>query len=108
MKISNNEIIGERITKYRKREKLSQMQLSEKMDLSVTAISNLERGKNNLSYSTLIRLCDVLDICPCQLLCGARKDKVDQNIIDLIHEFSNEEQEVIHKLLLVYYDSKKA
>lgn len=106
MRISNNEIIGKRITKYRKKGNLTQGQLSELINISVTEISNLERGKNNLSYSTLTALCNTLDVCPCQLLSGTRRETVEQNIIDIIHELSKDEQENLYRLLITYFDSK--
>ncbi len=106
MRISNNEIIGKRITRYRKRGNLTQGQLSELINISVTEISNLERGKNNLSYSTLTALCNTLDVCPCQLLSGTRRETVEQNIIDIIHELSKEEQETLYRLLITYFDNK--
>ncbi|MDE6385376.1 MAG: helix-turn-helix domain-containing protein, partial [Eubacterium sp.] len=54
MKFSSNEIIGLRISRFRKEKNLTQQQLSEKINVSVNEISNLERGKNNLSYNTLL------------------------------------------------------
>lgn len=106
MRISSNEIIGGRISKFRKREGLTQNQLSEKVNLSVTEISNLECGKNNLSYNTLVNLCNVLDVCPCQLLSGAIKNNVEDNIIDLVRELSANEKEILYTLLLTYYNNK--
>lgn len=106
MRIDSSEIIGRRISNFRKANGYTQAELAEKIDLSVTEISNLERGKNNLSFNTLISLCKELDVCPCQLLSGAIKDTVDDNIIDLIRELTQKEKETIFKLLLTYVESK--
>jgi len=106
MKISNKQIVGLRIAQFRKRANLTQSQLSERLDMSTAEISNLECGKNNLSYNTLIKLCEELDICPCQLLSGAIKDDVSSNIIDLIRELDQTEQENLYVMLLAYYNNK--
>ncbi len=106
LNIDKNEIIGYRIAKFRKREGYTQAELSEKIDISTTEISNLECGKNNLSYPTLISLCNVLNICPCQLLSGAIKDEVSDNIIDLVRELSKDEQRILYSLLLEYFNQK--
>ncbi|MBQ5995883.1 MAG: helix-turn-helix transcriptional regulator [Clostridia bacterium] len=106
MRISSNKIIGERISKFRKSRGYTQQEFSEKINLSVTEISNLECGKNNLSYSSLVNICNELDVCPCQLLSGAIKKNVDGNIIDLVRELSESEQEILYKLLLAYFNTK--
>lgn len=106
MRISNSEIIGNRLSTFRKKEGITQAELSEKINLSVTEISNLECGKNNLSYSALVNICNVLDICPCQLLSGAIKESVDDNIIDLIRELNPKEKQTLYTLLLSYFDNK--
>lgn len=106
MQISNKQIVGMRISQFRKRANLTQLQLSEKLDMSTAEISNLECGKNNLSYNTLIKLCEELDICPCQLLSGAIKDNISSNIIDLIRELDKDEQESFYVMLLAYYNNK--
>lgn len=106
MRIDNNTIIGERIYKFRKKMGFTQQQLGELLDLSVTEISNLECGKNNMSYATLVKLCKVLDTCPCQILSGAIKDTVEENIIDLIRELSANERSTLYILLSSYVDNK--
>lgn len=106
MRIDNKQIIGMRISHFRKSANMTQAQLSEKLEMSTAEISNLECGKNNLSYNTLIKLCSVLDICPCQLLSGAIKSKIDENIADLVRELSQEEQQALYVMLLAYYNNK--
>ncbi len=102
MRIYGNELIGLRIAKIRKLNKLTQPEFAERIDLSTTEISNLERGKNSLSFTTLVNICNEFDVCPCQILSGAIKDSVDDNIIDLIRTLSKEEQQMVYKLLLAY------
>lgn len=106
MRIDSNEIIGYRISTYRKLKGLTQADLAEKIDLSTTEISNLERGKNNLSYNTLVSLCKELDTCPCQLLSGAIRDTVEDNIIDLIRHLNEKEKHIVFELLLTYVNNQ--
>lgn len=106
MKISENEIIGFRISRYRKALKLTQAQLGERLEVSVNEISNIERGKNRMSYSTLVKLCAALDKCPCQILTGAIKNSVEENITDIIRELDDKERDMLYLLLLTYFSGK--
>lgn len=58
----NSIAMGLRIQQMRKAAKLTQMQLSEKINVSTQYISDLERGKVGCSISTLIKLCDTLAV----------------------------------------------
>ena len=107
MKFDSNMIIGNRIKFYRGSKGLKQEELAEKVSISNTQMSNLECGKSNLSYKTMQRLSEELEICPCALLTGALKASVPENIIDLIKHLSQKEQETLYNLLLAYYDSNK-
>ena len=107
MKFDSNMIIGNRIKFYRGSKGLKQEELAEKVSISNTQMSNLECGKSNLSYKTMQRLCEELEIFPCALLTGALKASVPENIIDLIKHLSQKEQETLYNLLLAYYDSNK-
>lgn len=107
MKFDSNMIIGNRIKFYRGTKGLKQEELAEKVSLSNTQMSNLECGKSNLSYKTLQKLCEELEVCPCALLTGALKSSVPDNIIDLIKHLSPQEQQTLYTLLLAYYDSNK-
>ena len=105
-KISTNPILSAQIKEIRKRRGKTQADLAEKIDLSPTEISNIERGKNSISFNTLVNLCRELDVCPCQLLSGAIKDTVEENIIDLVHELNQNEREILYKLLVTYVDNQ--
>lgn len=106
MRISSNEIIGLRVSRFRKELNMTQAELSEKLNVSVNEISNIERGKNNMSYATLLKLCNELDRCPCQILTGAIKESVEDNIIDIIRELDLSEREILYKMLLTYFENK--
>jgi len=100
--VFNSNVIANRIKKFRENSQLTQEQLAEKVGLSRNALSNLECGNNKLSYKTLINLCDVLEICPCELICGVDHKTMDQNIADLIKHMDDEEKEFVYHMILSY------
>ncbi len=54
--------MGDRLREARKRLALTQEQLSEKLDVSLAYISEIERGLKMPSMSLFIRLVEVLDV----------------------------------------------
>lgn len=106
MRIDTNEIIGARVAKFRKACGFTQVDLAEEIDLSTTELSNIERGKINISFSALVNICNALNIDSSELLSGAIKDTVDDNIIDLIKLLNKKEKSTLHLLLSTYVDDK--
>lgn len=106
MRIDGNELIGLRVSKFRKLRGMTQSELAERVELSTTEISNIERGKNSISFNTLINLCRELEVCSCELLSGAIKDKVEENIVDLIRALDTQEKDILFMLLSTYLDNK--
>ena len=70
----------------------------------VNSNNNLS-GNNKLSYKTLRKLCDALDICPCELICGANHRTVLENTVDLIKHMDEEQQIIIHQMVLAFYET---
>ncbi len=62
MKINNTKILGETIRKRRKELHYTQAYLSEFTGLSVTFISDVERGKTTAEIEKIIRLINVLGL----------------------------------------------
>ena len=61
------EKFGLNIVYYRKREKLTQLQLAELVDVDRSHISAIELGNVGVSFDVLFKLCEVLKIKPLQL-----------------------------------------
>ena len=61
------EQFGLNIVYYRKRKKLTQLQLAELVDVDRSHISAIELGNVGISFDLLFRLCEVLEIKPEQL-----------------------------------------
>ena len=49
---------------YRKRKKLTQLQLAELVDIDRSHISAIELGNVGVSFDVIFRLCEVLDVSP--------------------------------------------
>lgn len=58
---------GLNVVYYRKRERLTQLQLAELADVDRSHISAIELGKVGVSFDVLFTLCDVLNVSPKEL-----------------------------------------
>lgn len=87
----NQEKIGKFIANSRKKQKLTQSELAEKLGVSEKAISNWENGRNMPDVSLFKSLCELLDISVNELISGEKieeehyHEKADENIINTIH-----------------------
>ncbi len=86
----NQEVIGKFIADCRKRKKITQSELAEKLGITDRAISNWENGKNMPDLSLFKPLCEILDITINELLSGERlskenyQEKLEENIVNTI------------------------
>lgn len=60
--------IGQRIRRYRKEKGLSQEQLAEKVNISVTHMSHIETGNTKLSLPVLVDIANTLQVTADSLL----------------------------------------
>ena len=58
---------GLNIVYYRKRKRLTQLQLAELVDVDRSHISALELGKVGVSLDVIFRICEALEITPKEL-----------------------------------------
>jgi transcriptional regulator with XRE-family HTH domain len=56
--------VGERITQLRKAKSLSQQKFAYVADMERTYLSHIEKGRKNISVSTLQKLLSALEISP--------------------------------------------
>lgn len=61
------EKFGLNVVYYRKRQRLTQMELAEYAGIDRSHISAIELGKVGVSFDVLFKLCDVLEITPKEL-----------------------------------------
>lgn len=62
------EKFGLNVVYYRKRKRLTQIQLAELVDIDRSHISAIELGNVGVSLDVIFRLCEVLEISPKELL----------------------------------------
>ncbi len=55
---------GLNVVYYRKRERLTQFQLAELVDVDRSHISAIELGKVGVSFDVIFKLCEVLNVRP--------------------------------------------
>lgn len=68
-----NKEVGERIRRYRERLNYTREQLSEKTDLSVQFIADIERGRKGFTIATLQKLCGGLSVSADYIVMGREK-----------------------------------
>lgn len=61
------ERFGLNVVYYRKRKKLTQLQLAELVDIDRSHISAIELGRVGVSFDVIFKLCEVLEITPDKL-----------------------------------------
>lgn len=61
------EKFGLNVVYYRKRKRLTQLQLAELVDIDRSHISAIELGNVGVSLDVIFRLCEVLEIMPKEL-----------------------------------------
>lgn len=61
------EKFGLNVVYYRKRKRLTQLQLAELLDIDRSHISAIELGNVGVSLDVIFRLCEVLEITPKEL-----------------------------------------
>lgn len=61
------EKFGLNVVYYRRRKKLTQLQLAELVDVDRSHISAMELGNVGVSFDVMFRLCEVLEITPKEL-----------------------------------------
>jgi transcriptional regulator with XRE-family HTH domain len=62
------EAFGKRLREVRESKGLSQQELADYADISVTQVGRIERGYINTTISTIHVLADALDVAPYELL----------------------------------------
>ena len=80
----NFSLIGLRIKTFRLRKQMTQAELAEKIDMSVTYVSHIERNKKHASLKSLILISDALEITVDVLLSGNQRNAPSEHIIDIV------------------------
>ncbi len=100
------ELIGKRIKEARRARRLSQEALSEKVSLSAKYLSSIERGKENPTLETLIRLADALELEASELFNYQHEKppkELKQLISRLMEEGHDEKLRLMAKIMTAIY-----
>lgn len=91
--------IGSQIRKFRKLKNMSQEQLAEKIDISITHMSHIETGTTKLSLPVLVKLAEVLDVPSDAILFEDRKVYSQDKLPDILKSCTPAEFEIISELV---------
>lgn len=100
----NHRQIGYRIKEVREQNRLSQAQLAEITDLSVSYISHIENAKRKASLESIIRIVNALGITVDELLAGVQMNNpaAYQTDIDILMEGCSEnEKRFVYELIKI-------
>ena len=94
-------IIGQRLKVARKRTKITQEALAEKLNVSVAYISRIERGSSHINLKRLTDFCSILKVTEGEILNGvsyANNNYLASEFNDILNKCSPEKQKLIYKL----------
>ena len=91
--------IGNRVCMRRHELGLTQETVSERMDVSVQMISNLELGKKAIRPENLIKLCNILETSADYILTGKKSDSDMSGITLKISLMSDRKQHLVEMLV---------
>ncbi len=97
----NFKIIGIRVKESRIHNQMSQADLAERIDMSVTYISHIETAKKQASLKALVRIANVLGVTVDYLLTGNQANDLAEYRTDLtrlIEDCSSYEKRIIYEI----------
>jgi len=97
------ELINKNIKNLRIRNGLTQEEFSEKINISIQGLSNIERNRYQPTAETIDRICRVFNITPAELLYNptAENSEIIQNINVLLSDLSEQKLEKIYKIIKI-------
>ena len=94
-----NKIIGNNVRFIRKSNKLSQEKFAELLDLSPPFISDLERGVQGISLTTMVKICNTMKCSPLVILSNLIEFDNYNNEIDDFINLSEKNQEIVKTII---------
>ncbi|MBP1543746.1 MAG: helix-turn-helix transcriptional regulator [Oscillospiraceae bacterium] len=105
----NYALIGARIKKIRKAQKITQDKLSELAGISPQHLSQIESAKTKLSLPALINICNALNVTTDKVLCDVlTADTAEQINEDIAEVFKDCTADEIYLMLSVAENLKKS
>ena len=104
------EIVGNNIKIIRKSKGMTQEVFAEKLGKSINYVSLVELGKSGIGMTTLIEICNILDIDSNSIFKGLltynMKEK-DKYILENISTFSDNDKNMVMELMNYIVENKK-
>jgi transcriptional regulator with XRE-family HTH domain len=97
--------VGERIKELRKKNRISQIELAEKLNCKSSTISVIESGKNNVTSEMVVEMSKIFNVSTDYILTGIENKTItitEQEIIQLVRKNDD-----IKETLLKILDTKK-
>lgn len=104
----NYRLLGQRLRKIRKKQKLTQEQVAELADISPQHFSGIETGSAKVSLPALVRLCNALDTTPNDLLMDSITQSTPMLQTEVAEVFSNCTPDETYLMLSQAISLKKA
>ena len=99
----NYNLIGLRIKEFRMRNRLSQAELAERIDMSVSYISQIETAKKQASLASLVRIANALEVTVDHMLNGNQTSdpaEYQSDLVQLLEGCSSGEKRIIYEIAL--------
>lgn len=87
-----------RIRKAREDMGYTREQFAEKLDVSVSYMAEVERGRTGISVKMLIKICDLLGLSADYILFGTNRDD-DTMILDKIHRIDDKYIPLLNRII---------
>ncbi len=102
-------VMGQRISRLRKERGFTQEELAERMEITNSYLSNIERNRSIPSLEILIRLCTVLDVTPNDILLGVNynsKEYLQSDLSSALEQCRPEEKRLILGFLKLLWSER--
>lgn len=100
------EAVGNRILELRKNRNMTREKLAELADISVQFLADIEKGKKNMTVTTLRKLAASLEVSTDYLVNGAG-EPTEQELITVYQKLPAEKRVYALKILRAFSDSVK-
>ena len=100
--MNKKKMIGSRIKDIRNKKGLTQEQLSEKMEINPKYLSSIERGRENPTLNTLIKLSESLEVDLGEIFNFVQIQDPEERkflITSLLDQANNEQLKLVSKIL---------
>lgn len=103
----NNEdilkVLGKNIKKVRKEKGYTQDYVAEQINVSTDLLRSIENGRNIRSITTLLNICNFLQVSPNTLfaeLLDFKEETLDSSLLNLTNQLSKEDKNILKEIII--------